>query len=240
MLIHFSGVIMGATKSQSLLARAFRKAKRKVKYIQRRYIQRDVFKAEVRRWKEDEGDDTLRLSYGLNASSVVVDLGGYVGDFAMAIHKRYQPTIYLFEPSSKFYDMCVTRFAATPNIMSFNFGLSDTDGEFHLSDEDDGSSISNSKGTGELVKVRKFQDVYDEIGIDEIDLLKINIEGGEYDVIPHLIETGLIKKVRNLQVQFHNFIPDAERKRNEIVKALQQTHKRDWCYIFVWESWSLK
>lgn len=231
---------MGSHRSQGLLARFFRKAKRKAKYIQRRYIQRDVFKAEVRRWKEDEGDDTLRLSYGLNTSSVVVDLGGYVGDFAMAIHKRYQPTIYLFEPSSKFYDICVARFAKTPNIMSFNFGLSDTDGEFHLSDEDDGSSISNSRGTGELVKVRKYQDVLNEIGIGEIDLLKVNIEGGEYDVISHLIETGLIKGVKNLQVQFHNFIPDAERKRNEIVKALQQTHKRDWCYIFVWESWSLK
>lgn len=232
---------MGSQRSQGLLARLFRRAKRKAKYIQRRYIQRDVFKAEVRRWKEDEGDETLRFAYPLNRSSVVFDLGGYVGDFAMAMHQRYQPTVYLFEPGKEFYNKCVSRFSATPNIMSFNFGLSDVDGKFHLSSESDGSSISNNtNGAGELVKVRKFQDVYRELGIDDIDLLKVNIEGGEYDVIPHLVETGLIKKVRNLQVQFHNFIPDADRKRDEIVKALQQTHKREWCYIFVWESWSLK
>ena len=39
--------------------------------------------------------------------------------------------------------------------------------------------------------------------ITEIDLLKINIEGGEYDVIPRLLDTKMINKIKYIQIQFH-------------------------------------
>lgn len=207
-------------------------------------VLRDPFSLEVRRWFRDEGDSTLRLDYDLNKDSVVFDLGGYVGDFADQIHSRYGATVYLFEPSKDFFEVCQSRFEGNDRIKCFNFGLSDADGEFELSDGADASSISRPKvgvhAKGELVHVRQFAGFMDELGSSPIDLLKINIEGGEYDVLPHLIKEGVISRVRNLQVQFHTFIDDAERKRSEIREALAETHKNDWCYEFVWENWSLK
>ncbi|WP_320196420.1 FkbM family methyltransferase [Agrobacterium rosae] len=214
------------------------KIKRRLKYAYRRYVLKDVFKAEVRRWQEDDGDNIYRLSYDLNERSVVFDLGGYLGDFASSIYNKYGCSIYLFEPSKAFFDKCVTRFHGNAAVKMFNFGLSNTTGEFTLSDEGDASSLGNGVLAGERVAVKSFAEVFANLPVDEIDLLKINIEGGEYDVIPHLIENGLIAKVRHLQVQFHNFIPGAEQKRSEIEKALLRTHKREWCYTFVWESWS--
>lgn len=41
--------------------------------------------------------------------------------------------------------------------------------------------------------------------IARIDLIKINIEGGEYELLDRLIETDLIKQIENIQVQFHDF-----------------------------------
>lgn len=73
-----------------------------------------------------------------------------------------------------------------------------------------------------------------------IDLMKINIEGGEYALLPHLIDTGVISRVRNIQIQFHELDVDSAEKRESIICALRKTHKRDWCYEFVWESWSLQ
>lgn len=216
----------------------FKKLKRRIKYIFHRYILGNAFKAEVRRWKEDEGDKTYRLSYDLRPHSVVFDLGGYVGDFADAIHSRTGATVYLFEPGKMFFGKCVERFRGNSSIKLFNFGLGDEKGEFMLSESDDASAISASSMRGERVLVERFSDVYEELGLTQVDLLKINIEGGEFDVIPHLIETGLIKNIKHLQVQFHNFVPGAARKRDDIVKALEKTHQRDWCYTFVWESWS--
>ena len=40
----------------------------------------------------------------------------------------------------------------------------------------------------------------------KIDLLKINIEGGEYEVLENLIENDLIKNIDNIQIQFHDFV----------------------------------
>ena len=70
--------------------------------------------------------------------------------------------------------------------------------------------------------------------------MKINIEGGEYDLLEHLIETGFVKNIFDLQIQFHDFIPNARGRMENIQKKLKKTHKLSYQYEFVWESWKLK
>jgi hypothetical protein len=70
--------------------------------------------------------------------------------------------------------------------------------------------------------------------------LKINIEGGEFDLLDHLIESGMIMCVRRLQVQFHDFVAGASTRRSEIRQRLKASHRETWCYDFVWEEWVLK
>lgn len=225
---------------KSAARKSFRRLKNAIQYIHSRYVRGDVFQAEKRRWFQNEGDTSLRLNYQLEQNSVVFDIGGYIGNYASDIYAKYGCNVYLFEPSEPFFRQCITRFEGNGNIHCFNYGLSDKSGEFVLSDDADGSAISESDGIGQRVMVRRFKEVYEELGSPQIDLLKINIEGGEYDLLPHLIETGIINRVKYIQVQFHNFIVRADEKRNAIVRALQRTHNRDWCYTFIWESWSRK
>lgn len=52
------------------------------------WLIRDSFQREVRRWFRDKGDSTLRLDYPLNADSIVLDVGGYKGDFSALIHEK--------------------------------------------------------------------------------------------------------------------------------------------------------
>ena len=70
--------------------------------------------------------------------------------------------------------------------------------------------------------------------------MKINIEGGEFSVLPNLIENNNISNINNLQVQFHNFIDDAENLRAKIRNDLSQTHELTYDYFFVWENWEKK
>ena len=79
-----------------------------------------------------------------------------------------------------------------------------------------------------------------ELRTRKIDLLKINIEGGEFDIIPAIIESGDVKNVSYLQIQFHNFITHANEQRIIIRNQLAITHLEIWNYDFVWESWKLK
>jgi hypothetical protein len=69
----------------------------RARHFYRLHIGRDPFLLEVRRWFRDRGDKTLRLDYPLNANSLVVDVGGYRGDFAGAIYKRYGCRVIIFQ-----------------------------------------------------------------------------------------------------------------------------------------------
>ena len=87
------------------------------------------------------------------------------------------------------------------------------------------------------VAVRDVAAVLAELGIGEIDLMKVNIEGAEFDLLDRLLETDWVPRIRNLSVQFHEWHPDAPRRRRAIRAALSQTHDEVWCYPWVWELW---
>ena len=98
----------------------------------------------------------------------------------------------------------------------------------------------HAKGVTQKVQIRSIVECIRELEVDRIDLLKVNIEGGEYEVIPAIIESGDIAKVQYLQVQFHNFVDNATDKRTSIRTHLDRTHMEMWNYEFVWESWKLR
>lgn len=206
------------------------------------YIEKDRAIIERTKWYRDKGDEYLRLEYNLNQDSIVFDIGGYVGDFAEKISKKFGCKIYLFEPSQSFYKKCLERFKDNKNILCFNYGVGDLNGDFILSNDNEASSTKRkiSDKEGEKIKIKKISDIIEELKVNNIDLMKINIEGGEYDLLPFLINENLILKINNIQVQFHNFVPNAVKKREEITNLLKNTHKNDWSYYFVWENWSLK
>lgn len=212
----------------------------KIARLFKREVLRDPFLLEVKRWFKNDGDNTLRLDYPLDENSVVWDLGGYQGDFAAEINQRYRCHVYVFEPMPEFYEKCVARFVGNNKIHCLKFGLSNKAGWFDISNSDDASSFvrGNSASGGHQAELRTVIDMFDSLNVDHVDLLKINIEGGEYDVLPALIDTGLIKRVRFIQVQFHDFIPGAREKRDAIRTALGDTHVEMWNYPFVWESWA--
>jgi len=192
-------------------------------------------------WSRNRGDETLRLDYPLNEESIVFDLGGYQGDFAFQINKKYGCHVFVYEPVKKFYEQCILRFHSNPKIKCFNYGLLNKSGKAFISDEDNGSSIiKNNTTNNEQIILKQFKEEYERLNIEKINLLKINVEGSEFLIIPHLIEQDLIKNIIDLQVQFHTFFPNAEELREEIRSNLKKTHIEQWNYSFIWESWQLR
>jgi hypothetical protein len=64
------------------------------------------------------------------------------------------------------------------------------------------------------------------LGADPIvlDLPKVNIEGGEYELLERLIDTGLIGRIENLQIQLHDVAPDSARRMKRNHAGLKNTH----------------
>ncbi len=203
------------------------------------YVLRDRFLLSAKQWFKDDGDKTLRLNYPLNENSIVFDIGGYEGKFADEIFNKYQCTIYVFEPVDKFYKSICERFKNNSKIKVFNFGLSDKDEEMMISISDDASSIHKDADNKQKIRLKSINDFIIENKIQHINLMKINIEGGEFQVLPALIDSNFVANIENLQIQFHNFIPNSVEMRENIRKELSKTHQLTYDYYFVWENWKL-
>ena len=224
-----------------LIAKLLKQTVKKFSKLYKIYILKDEFTIQVKKWFLDRGDQTLRLEYPeLTSESIVFDLGGYLGDFTAAILERYNCKAYVFEPHPEYFSKCIERFSSYENVMVLNYGLADKDGEFLLSNQSDGSSFINpnhAKNDGINCIIRDFSSVLKELDVTNIDLMKINIEGGEFPLMEHIISCGEQAIVRQYQIQFHNFVENAVDRRIQISSALSETHVRTWCYTFVWENW---
>lgn len=203
----------------------------------RRAVLPTAHERHVTRWFADAGDRTLRLNYELSADSIVFDLGGYVGQWASDIHSMYACQVYVFEPVSAFAEALSKRFCRNPRIRVFPFGLAASTREASIVLAGDSSSLFTTAGDTERIQLREARNFLAEQGLQRIDLMKINIEGGEYELLEHLLENKLMRAVTDLQIQFHDFVPDARRRMTSIQDRLSVTHDLTFQYDFIWENW---
>ena len=183
------------------------------------------------------GDQTLRLNYDLNEDSVVFDLGGYQGAWSDAIFERYHCKIHIFEPATIYADLIANRFANNGNIILHRFGLADSNRRCQLAVLGDASSIFHQ--TEQMIEINlvKASHFFEEYQIRAVDLMKINIEGSEYELLEHLLESNLVSRIIDIQVQFHDIFPTAEKRMKAIQTKLKKTHNLTYQYKFVWENW---
>lgn len=217
------------------------KLRRKLEKLIKLHILRDKKTIAIQHWRKHHRYTNILNAFPLDEKSVVFDLGGYYGNYSLTIASCYDSNIYLFEPSKKFYNHCIKRFASNTKIACFNYGLSNQNQMLELSDHDDGSStLLDAENQSERVQIRKLSQVIPELGVRHIDLIKINIEGGEYHVLQDLIDSGFIEKTERILVQFHDFYPNSEEERDALRVQLGSTHRELWCEYFLWEAWEKK
>jgi FkbM family methyltransferase len=191
-------------------------------------------------WITDGGDTTLRLMYPLSEKSVVVDVGGYMGTWSQQIRDRYNCHIHIFEPVRSYQVEIERRFNGCQKIVMHPYGLSDRTSQTSIAVRGDASTVLVQRSDEtEIIELRDVAEALEPMRQRGIDLIKINIEGGEYDLLPRMIETGLAGVCRNIQVQFHPWISHACERRREIQQSLSKTHELTYEYPFVWENWRL-
>jgi FkbM family methyltransferase len=192
-----------------------------------------------REWRRIDGDHTLRLEYDLTPTSNVLDVGGFEGQWASDIVAMYGCRVEVFEPMPDFAARIERRFARNPQVTVHAAGLAPHDGSVKLAVSGDASSHARSDADGPAVEARLLGvgGVIDALPGQTVDLMKVNIEGAEYDLLDHLAENGLIERIRDLQVQFHTFVPDVDQRLERVRRGLARTHEPTYRYDFLWENW---
>jgi len=195
---------------------------------------------EVKRWYDDGGEVNLKHDFKLTKKSVVFDVGGYIGEWAEEISKRYGSKLYVFEPVTKYAATISSRLKKSPNVKVYRAGLGGENRTDAISIDELASSVFIETNNKEKIEITDIVDFCKDNKIRKIDLIKMNIEGGEYELLERMITSGLIHKTTTLLIQFHNFVPNGELRMENIQKKLSKTHRQRFQYLFVWERWDLK
>ena len=170
-------------------------------------------------------------------------MGAYRGDWSREIFERYGCGIYAFEPNPETFRELE---AATENRwQNLPYGLSDRTEEVRFSLKGMGSSAFNRRNEEDSLErtpaqLKAVDQAWCDLGLEQVDLMKINIEGGEFPLLERMEETGLLAMVDTYLIQFHEWHPGAYRRRRRIRHALAKTHQLVWDYHFVWERWERK
>ncbi|RLL51945.1 FkbM family methyltransferase [Mariprofundus sp. EBB-1] len=194
----------------------------------------------------DQHGEMLRLDYPLNKNAIVIDAGGYVGDFASSIFCKFGCHVDVFEPIAVYAEKIKERFKYNDCIEVLKAGLAAADREENIHVTGLGSSVFDApdnirKDDIEKIKLVSVVGYLQAKSYEKVDLLKINIEGGEYELLIALLDRPeLIEHIEYLQIQFHDFVPDAVSKRENIRQRLSETHQLMWDFPFIWESWERK
>jgi len=187
------------------------------------------------RWKE-----AYRYQYDISSDDVIFDIGGYRGGFTERLLADHSPgTIHVFEPVSTFAEAIRTKFSDEEGVVVHEYGLKDANQTEQFEVDDNSSSLFTDEPNAE-VQTRDVVEVIDDLGVEEIRLMKINVEGAEYSLLDRLLESGYVSRVNNIQVQFHDFpeIENAEEQHATLQSRLEETHELTWEFYFMWENWS--
>jgi len=191
---------------------------------------------ELKRWFNDDGDNTHRINYNLNEESLVLDIGGYTGYWTEKIYEKYKCKIHIYEPVNEYYKKISEKFKQINNIKVYNCGVSNINTQSFIIHNEASSSLFIDGNSKEKIELKDINLIIGDLLVDQIDLIKINIEGSEYDLLESISDYN-IYKVKNFQIQFHKIGDNFEEKRNSIRSRLSKTHKITYNYEFVWENW---
>lgn len=185
-------------------------------------------------------EENMRYCYDLDRNSVVVDAGAYEGNFSRLIHQKYGCRIHAFEPVPRFYDQCMERFRDIrwPEIKLYCYGLGDSNRRDTMEVHGDSSKLSSSGA--EHISIIDIPALLNLVGVETVDLLKLNIEGAEYELLESMLRLSLQHRFRNIQVQFHQTVPSYETRYRDIASQLSATHCLTYCEPYCWENWQIK
>lgn len=183
--------------------------------------------------------DMLRLG----KHPVIVDLGGYIGDFALHAHAYFHhlhPKIYTFEPSHenfRYLQANVILNGRDSDITSLPIGVASRSGAMSLDTSskrpDEFSLSAKTSRRFPVCTVRTLPDICKEYGINSIDVLKIDIEGGEYDLFSHRKTMEFINtNVKHILIEPHAHPVYGIGWISDQLSAFQMVHHRDFVYFF--------
>ncbi len=213
-----------------------------IKLIENRRINvKKNLPGDLGKFYRDGGMDNILNCFKINDASKVLDAGAYKGEFADEILKKFGSNLILYEPLESEFNYLRKKYQYNLKVELHNMAISNTDNYKFLSLENNNSSLSDVKIKNSIkIKCKNIINIFDKE--KNIDLIKMNIEGSEYEILNAIINKNYLKKCKYYLIQFHHKNNENLKKNKEIIenKFLEMNFKKIFGYNYVWEVWELK
>ncbi len=170
-------------------------------------------------------------------NTIFLDIGMHDGQTLDEVTSEFYmfDRIYSFEPMKAQYDKTCQRFKNRPcksQLILLNYGLADKTGSMMMygSNEDMGATLYQRKkdlvGKRQeaicgFVKASEFFEKH--IGENDIVIVKANCEGAECMILNDLLDSGQIRKVNNVMIDFDvRKIPGMEKEEDKLIERFKK------------------
>ena len=192
-------------------------------------------------WEEKEREfmTQLNLNYN-NNNAIVMDIGANIGIYTILLSHIYpKAKIIAIEASPTIFEMLKSNcklnnllFPSRSNVLLINKAISDKDDittefyEKHSMSTMLKEFLTNLSSTiltnqdelnKRVVRTITIDNLVETIGVNEISLLKIDVEGAEVLALKGAIKTLTHKKIKNMVIEYHSL-----ENYNYIVKLLEE------------------
>jgi FkbM family methyltransferase len=191
-------------------------------------------------WEEKEREFMTKLNLNYNNNAVVMDIGANIGIYTILLSHIYpKAKIIAIEASPTIFEMLRSNcklnnllFPSGSNVLLINKAISDKDDittefyEKHSMSTMLKEFLTNLSSTiltnqdelnKKLVRTVTIDNLVETIGVNEISLLKIDVEGAEVLALKGAIKTLTHKKIKNMVIEYHSL-----ENYNYIVKLLEE------------------
>jgi len=151
------------------------------------------------------------FDYELKRGDTVIDIGAGIGDDVVSFSRLVgkEGLVIAIEAHPDIFRCLQKTVSANKldNVHCLNIAVSDNEGEIEISSEDNLLSHSIITGEGSVkVPTYKLDDALEEIGVNRIDLIKMNIEGAETAALLGMRDT--MEKTSHVAISCHDFKAD--------------------------------
>jgi len=145
--------------------------------------------------------NTYEKFFKVEKGDIVVDVGASVGPFAYEILKNKPKRIFCIEPSKEYFPTLLKNVEGRKEVIPINKAISENDSYYDI-----------IPSFGKYTSTIKFNTFIKDYNINKIDFLKLDCEGGEYDIFNDENLPWISTNVKKISGEFHLFNNELKEK----------------------------
>lgn len=193
------------------------KIRKLIKFFSGRYSHIKVANNSNKEWFGNDYGGFYLCPDHLNSNSIVCSFGiGQDISFDSGVIEKFDCNIFAFDPTPKSISWLKNNELLPKKFKYFQYGLGLKSEivEFYLPKNPShvsGSFIKQSNvddNQVEFLEMKSWNDIVEDLDFDKIDVLKLDIEGSEYEVIESILSSGIY--IKQILIEFHDRMFDTK------------------------------